>query len=136
VKYLIFINALFLIIQLHGMMGSGSLVLSCAGVYCIYLNKERNGFGHLKSNHSIAGVGVLCSCIALGMAGGVFLHPDFGVDKTNKTIRLGHKMASRIVLMLAWFTAFSGLQQMMPGKELMLLPFGIPLLILVPFVLL
>jgi hypothetical protein len=118
------------------MMGSGSVLLSCAGVYCIYLNKERNGYGHLKSQHSIAGVGVLCSCIALGMAGGVFLHPDFGVDKTNKTIRLGHKMASRIVLMLAWFTAFSGLQQMIPDKGLMLLPFGIPLLILAPFVLL
>jgi hypothetical protein len=134
--YLTFGNVLSLVIQLHGMMGSGSLLLSCAGVYCIYLNKERNGYGHLKSQHSIAGVGVLCSCIALGMAGGVFLHPDFGVDKTNKTIRLGHKMASRIVLMLAWFTAFSGLQQMIPDKSLMLLPFGIPLLILVPFVLL
>jgi hypothetical protein len=117
------------------MMGSASLLLSCAGVYCIYLNKERNGFGHLKSQHSIAGAGVLCSCIGLGMAGGVVLHPDFGVDKTNKTIRFAHKTASRLVLILAWFTAFSGLQQMIPDRSLMLLPFGIPLLILIPFVL-
>jgi hypothetical protein len=78
----------------------------------------------------------MCSCIGLGLAGGVFLHPDFGVDKTNKTIRLVHKMASRIVLMLAWFTAFSGLQQMTPDNGLMWLPFGLPLLVLVPFVLL
>lgn len=122
-------------IQLHGMMAWGSVMLSFAGIYCIYLNKERNGYGHLKSQHSIAGAGVMCSCVALGMAGGVFLHPDFGVDNTNTTIRLGHKFASRIVLMLAWATAFSGLQQMIPDKLMLLLPFGIPLVVLIPFVL-
>jgi hypothetical protein len=28
--------------------------------------------------------------IGLGMAGGIFLHPDFGIDKNNKLICDGH----------------------------------------------
>ena len=78
---------------------------------------------------------IFVSCIIIGMAGGVFLHPDFGIDKTNKTIRFAHKMASRVLLMLAWFTACMGLQQL-TNDVVTLAMYAAPLVILTPLVLL
>jgi hypothetical protein len=116
-------------------MGIASLFLSLSGVFCIYLNKERNGYPHLQTSHSMLGTGVLLSCIGLGLAGGLFLHPDFGMDKTNKKIRFAHKTFSRIVLMISWFTAFSGLYEMMPNETIKLFAFAMPLFGLIPLVL-
>lgn len=94
-----------------------------------------NGFPHLKSTHSLVGIGIFLMTFGLGMAGAVFLHPDFGVDKTNKTIRLAHKTASRLTLIAAWITAFLGLYQMVPNDSITLALYGLPLVALVPFVL-
>jgi hypothetical protein len=57
------------------------------GIYAIYKHKNAIGKGHLTSGHSLAGVFVVLGCIMSGIIGGVFLHPDFGTDKTNKQIR-------------------------------------------------
>lgn len=83
----------------------------------------------------MVGLGVVISSVSLGLAGSIFLHPDFGVDKQNKTIRFAHKTASRLVLMLAWVTAFLGLFGIAPEKPLLLAAYGLPLVALVPFVL-
>lgn len=120
---------------MHGILGWGSILCSLAGCYCIYRNKEINGFDHLKSSHAWFGVGVMINCVGLGMAGGIFLHPDFGVDKTNKTIRSLHMWASRITLIVAWITAFLGLNQLVPNDPTMLAMYGLPLVALVPFTL-
>lgn len=77
---------------------------------------------------------MIINCIGLGLVGSIVLHPDFGVDKTNKTIRFAHKMASRIVLIIAWMTAFLGLYQMNVSNSILAM-YGIPLLALVPFTL-
>jgi hypothetical protein len=122
-------------VQLHAILGGVGNMLSMAGAYCIYLNKERNGYQHLKSNHAKAGAAVLLSCMALGLVGGVVLHPDFGIDKTNTTIRYVHKMAGRGTLLLAWITAFMGLYQLIPNDTVMLAAYALPLMALVPFVL-
>ena len=119
---------------MHGILGFASILVSLAGLYCIYENKNRNDFSHLKSSHSKIGLGVFLSSVGLGLAGGVFLHPDFGIDKTNKTIRLAHKTASRLTLMMAWFTAFYGVFSM-KAEPVILAGYGLPLLALVPFVL-
>lgn len=71
----------------------------------------------------------------IGMAGGIFLHPDFGIDKTNKTIRFAHKMASRGLLMSAWCTAVIGLQQLTSDPVILAL-YAVPLVILTPLALL
>jgi hypothetical protein len=93
------------------------------------------GYGHLKTNHAIAGISVFLGCIMIGMAGGIFLHPDFGIDKTNKTIRFAHKMASRLLIMLAWFTAFMGLMQLTTDTVTLTL-YAAPLIVLTPLALL
>lgn len=121
--------------KLHALLGWSSIFTSFAGIYVIYRNKEMNGYGHLKTAHSQAGAAVVVTTVGLGLAGSIFLHPDFGVDKTNKTIRLAHKMVSRITLMIAWFTAFYGLMEMIPNEPKILAMYGFPLLILVPLVL-
>ena len=120
--------------KLHGMLGWASIVVSFAGLYCIYRNKENNGYDHLKTAHARIGAFVAVNCVALGLAGGIFLHPDFGVDKTNKTIRLAHKTASRLVLLLAWATAFLGLLQLTQNYVTLAL-YAVPLVALVPFTL-
>ena len=120
---------------MHGMLGWGSIMVSLAGCYCIYRNKELNGYDHAQSAHAWCGIGVMINCIGLGTAGGVFLHPDFGMDKTNKTIRTAHKWASRLTLLAAWYTAFLGLMQLIPDDAVKLAMYGIPLMALVPFTL-
>jgi Eukaryotic cytochrome b561 len=111
------------------------MIVSLAGVYVIYKNKEMNGFKHLQSTHAIAGLFIMLNCIGIGMAGGIVLHPDFGIDKTNKTIRFVHTSAARITLLAAWLNAFVGLYSMNVPTN-MLLMYGIPLILLVPFSLL
>ena len=76
----------------------------------------------------------MISSVGLGMAGGIFLHPDFGVDKTNKLIRKAHKWASRATLALAWVTAVGGLLQL-TSDPLVLALYALPLVSLVPFTL-
>jgi hypothetical protein len=76
----------------HAILSWGSIIVSLTGLYCIYTNKERNGYAHLKSKHALVGVAVFCSCFALGFVGSAVLHPDFGFDKTNKTVRKLHKV--------------------------------------------
>lgn len=117
------------------MLGWGSIMLSLAGCYCIYRNKEINGFDHLKSSHAWCGLGVMINCIGLGLAGGVFLHPDFGIAQTDKKLRALHKWASRITLIAAWYTAFLGLFQLIPNDSVTLAMYGVPMVALIPFTL-
>jgi hypothetical protein len=65
---------------------------------------------------------------------GIFLHPDFGVDKTNQLIRKAHKIASRLVLAIGWVTAISGLLQLTNDVKVLAL-YSVPLLALIPFTL-
>jgi hypothetical protein len=84
--------------------------------------------------HSWCGVGVIISAVGLGLAGSIFLHPDFGIDKTNQLIRKAHKLASRGTLMLAWVTALGGLLQLTSDPVTLAL-YALPLVALVPFTL-
>ena len=118
--------------KLHGILSSLGVVLSLGGLYAIYQNKNLYERPHFTSYHGKAGVGLVVGAIGAMMVGGVFLHPDFGVDKTNKTIRLAHKTFSRVVMGSAWLTAFTGMYKM-SQSPLDLALFGLPLIILAPF---
>ena len=56
-------------------------------MYVIYSNKEMNQKPHLTSYHSLMGITAVAGCIMAMIAGALFLHPDFGMDKGNKTYR-------------------------------------------------
>jgi hypothetical protein len=123
--------------KLHGMIAWAGLVSSYIGLYIIYQNKENMGKSHFTTLHSKAGLVVLVGSTMLGMAGGVFLHPDFGIDKQNGLIRTGHKWASRGVLGLAWMATLSGLQTLIGEDDVgTLVMFAAPLLLAAPFTLL
>jgi hypothetical protein len=79
----------------------------------------------LKKGHSSLGA---------VMVGGIFLYPNFGFDKTNKTIRFDHKTMGRIILGSAWCMAFVGMYGMMQDA-LSLALFGLSLIVLAPFTL-
>eukprot|EP00339_Tiarina_fusa_P025198 CAMPEP_0117065278 /NCGR_PEP_ID=MMETSP0472-20121206/45630_1 /TAXON_ID=693140 ORGANISM="Tiarina fusus, Strain LIS" /NCGR_SAMPLE_ID=MMETSP0472 /ASSEMBLY_ACC=CAM_ASM_000603 /LENGTH=164 /DNA_ID=CAMNT_0004785831 /DNA_START=41 /DNA_END=532 /DNA_ORIENTATION=- len=90
----------------HGYLANFGVLLNLAGLYAIYHNKNLMERPHFTSYHGIAGLALVLSSVGAGMVGGVFLHPDFGIDKTNQTVRYAHKMFARIVLGAAWATAF------------------------------
>jgi cation transport ATPase len=73
--------------KLHGMLASGGLLMTFGGLYVIYRNKELMGKEHITSTHAVFGIITMSGCIMAMLAGGIFLHPDFGVNKTNTTIR-------------------------------------------------
>jgi hypothetical protein len=121
--------------KIHGVLSSGSVFCSMAGIYCIYQNKEMNGYSHLKTPHSWMGAGIAISLFGLMLVGGIVLHPDFGFDKTNKDIRFAHKMGARITLIFAWITAIVGLSELIPNDGVTMALFALPLMAMVPFVL-
>jgi hypothetical protein len=94
----------------HGYLMNFGLFVSLFGFYVIYTNKEILGKSHFTTLHGQCGLITTISYLALGLVGGVALHPEFGALKTNKTIRFAHKWGGRAVTALAWFTAFTGYQ--------------------------
>ena len=86
----------------HGSIMSLAMAIGLLGWYVIYSNKEANGKPHLQSWHSWVGIAALAGWVALAIAGAVALHPDFGIMKTNKNIRLIHKWGGRVANALGW----------------------------------
>jgi hypothetical protein len=120
--------------QLHAMLSWLGLFCTFGGLYAIYRNKNNMGRPHLTSWHSWVGISAAISALGLGLVGSIVLHPDFGMDKTNKTIRFAHKTGARVTLFLAWTAAFMGLYKMTQEASTLIL-FGLPLLVFVPFAL-
>lgn len=120
--------------KMHGILSSGGLLLAFAGLYVIYVNKERMGKDHITTTHALAGIVTLAGAVLPAVAGGVFLHPDFGIDKTNQLYRSAHKWFGRIVMASAWVVSFMGLMQLTSDVKI-LIAFAVPLIILAPMTL-
>mmetsp|Transcript_15108 Transcript_15108/g.19749 ORF Transcript_15108/g.19749 Transcript_15108/m.19749 type:complete len:191 (+) Transcript_15108:105-677(+) len=117
--------------KIHAKLSLAGMFMALGGLYVIYTNKEWYGRRHFTSAHSKAGLLCLIGCVLVGTAGTVFLHPDWGISKTNKNIRLCHKWLARAVVLLGWITCFAGLQQICYDNYFMAF-YGLPLLALVP----
>ena len=118
----------------HGILGSLGLLFSLGGLYAIYHNKNLYERPHFTTYHGQFGLAFIVSSVGAGLVGAVVLHPDFGIDKMNKTIRFAHKTFSRVVMAGAWLTAFVGMYTM-TQDPLELALFGLPLLALAPYTL-
>lgn len=118
----------------HGYLASVGFMLACGGMYIIYRNKDIHGRDHFTSTHAWMGIATMVCAFLPMVAGAVFLHPDFGMDKTNKTYRFIHKWLSRITIMGAYVTGYWGLTKM-SQDPLVLAAYALPLLILTPFTL-
>ena len=82
-----------------------------------------------------AGLAAYGGCILPAIAGAVFLHPDFGIDKQNKQYRMMHKYSSRFLLILAWMTTVSGLKTLVGDDVKTLVLFAVPMAIAAPYTL-
>jgi hypothetical protein len=117
--------------KLHGILSSTGLMMAFGGLYVIYKNKENMGKEHITSIHALAGIITIAAAVLPAIAGVVLLHPDFGIDKTNKTYRFAHKWSARIVMLSAWVTAVFGLMKMTSDIKI-LAAFAVPLVVLAP----
>lgn len=82
--------------KIHGYLMSTTIVLASFAWYVIYSNKEAFHKPHLTTIHGKLGAIVMISYFTLGLFGAVFLHPDFGLMRTNKLLRTTHKWFGRI----------------------------------------
>jgi hypothetical protein len=110
-------------------------MLAWGGYYVIYQNKELSGKAHLTSYHALGGLACLVISTMIGMVGSAFLHPDWGILKTNKTVRWAHKTGARVVIALGWCVAVMGLKQL-TGDYITLGVYAAPLILALPAVLL
>ncbi|CAJ1950684.1 unnamed protein product [Cylindrotheca closterium] len=119
----------------HGYLSSAGFVLACAGMYIIYRNKDLHERPHFTSTHAWMGIATMVCAFLPAVFGVVFLHPDFGMDKTNKTYRFAHKWCSRTAIVGAYVTGYWGLAKM-TQDPLVLATYALPLMVLTPFTLL
>mmetsp|Transcript_36578 Transcript_36578/g.74521 ORF Transcript_36578/g.74521 Transcript_36578/m.74521 type:complete len:275 (+) Transcript_36578:105-929(+) len=120
--------------KLHGYLASAGLATSFCGLYAIWRNKDNMGKEHLTSYHSWGGIASLVGLVLPALAGLIFLHPDFGIDKTNGDYRLAHKWAGRLFTVGGWISCVVGLNQMVDSRAELVM-FAAPLVLLAPFVL-
>lgn len=73
--------------KMHGILSSTGLMMAFGGLYVIYRNKESMGKDHITTLHALAGIITISAAVGPAVVGGVFLHPDFGIDKTNQMFR-------------------------------------------------
>ncbi|KAJ1448083.1 hypothetical protein M885DRAFT_540403 [Pelagophyceae sp. CCMP2097] len=113
--------------KLHGYIMTCSVALAMFGWYVIYSNKQLFNKPHLTSWHSLVGVYALVGYLVLQVVGLLGLHPDFGVLKTNKTVRTVHKLFGRTVIAAGWMACSMGFNKMNPNVVHQLI-FAVPLL--------
>jgi len=121
--------------KLHGILASFGLICVLLGLWVIWKNKELHGKDHITTTHALMGIITIACAVGPAIVGAVFLHPDFGIDKTNQQFRFAHKWFGRIVIASAYVTGFLGLKHM-TSDILVLLTYAVPLMILGPMALL
>ena len=120
--------------KMHGYLMTLASLLAGAGFYVIYTNKIMQGKNHFMTTHGKIGLGLLLGYLSMGLFGFIGLNPDWGYFKTDKRIRLIHKMSGRVLTFIAWYNCFTGFSTTEKNQYLQA-SFGISLLIFSFFVL-
>ncbi len=82
--------------KLHAIMSSTGFLLAIGGLIAIYINKNQAGKSHFTSVHSICGLVTIAGFALSMLAGLIYLHPDFGIDRRDDKKRLVNAI-SRII---------------------------------------
>lgn len=119
----------------HGYLMALSTLKVCFGFYVIYSNKEAANKEHFTTTHGQ--LGLLVTLVYIGMALFSFpsLNVDWGVFKTNKTVRFAHKWTGRVATAASWYCCILGFNTMVADQTTQLL-FAVPLAVFAFFVLL
>jgi hypothetical protein len=94
--------------KMHGYLMSACIAVTSFAWYVIYSNKEMYNKAHLMTIHGKLGAAIMVGYFGVGIFGAVALHPDFGILKTNKSLRLMHKLGGRLLTALAWVCCVLG----------------------------
>jgi len=97
---------------IHGYLMMGGSLAALIAWYIVYAYKRKSV---LASRHAQLGALSIIGYLAVGMAGSIFLHPDFGIVKNNPQlmkynaqIRLVHKYLGRLFTCIAWYVLYLG----------------------------
>ena len=97
---------------IHGYLMMGGSLAALIAWYIVYAYK---GASNLTSRHAQLGALSIIGYLAVGMAGSIFLHPDFGIVKNtpqlmkyNNQIRFIHKYLGRLFTCIAWYVLYLG----------------------------
>ena len=121
--------------KIHAGLATAGLAIAFGGLYAIYLQKEALGKDHVTSYHAWAGMVALVGTSMPALAGALLLHPDYGLDRTNKLYRFGHKVAGRLFTAVGWASCVAGLAQLR-ASPIELVLFGAPMVVMACLVLL
>lgn len=114
--------------KLHGILMTVSTLCAAFAFYVIYSNKNANRKPHFTSLHGQAGLAIMIAYFGLAVVGFVGLNPDWGMVRTNKTIRAIHKRSGQIVSVSAWLTCIFQFTKMVPSlgvQALLVLPLAV-----------
>eukprot|EP01065_Artemidia_motanka_P029243 TRINITY_DN35392_c0_g1_i1.p2 TRINITY_DN35392_c0_g1~~TRINITY_DN35392_c0_g1_i1.p2 ORF type:complete len:200 (+),score=53.65 TRINITY_DN35392_c0_g1_i1:56-601(+) len=92
----------------HGYAMCGATVSGFLGWYVIYTNKEMAGKPHMVTAHAKVGMAALVGYTVASIAGYLGLHPDVGMMKTNKVVRMVHKNSGRALTAASWVACWLG----------------------------
>lgn len=105
----------------HGILMSLSSVCAAFAFYVIYSNKNTYKKPHFTTLHGQGGLAIMVAYLGLAVVGFVGLNPDWGVVRTNKTIRAVHKRFGQVVSVSAWLTCIFQFVKMVPSVGVQLL---------------
>ena len=95
--------------------------------YLRYLSRERNARRGTVRRGQVGMVAIV-GFVGLDVVGMLALHPDFGVLRTNKTVRTAHKYGGRVVMATGYAACVMGFNKMNPN-QIHQAAFGAPLAI-------
>ena len=93
---------------MHGYMMTAGCLLAAFGIYVIYTNKIILNKVHFTTTHGFYGIVAFIGYISIEIVGGLLLHPNFGLMKTNKLIKTAHRYFGHLIQSLCWYSIVNG----------------------------
>lgn len=97
----------------HWVMQAFALILITIAQSAIYINKDRNGYPHYQSIHSIFGLVTYLMAVGVGTFGGTAAKYSYQLRNFVKPVmlKIGHGFGGIAVYVLAMITIFLGINQ-------------------------
>ena len=97
---------------LHGQVMALATAVAGFGYYVIFSNKEMLEKPHLTSWHAWCGMAALVAYVSLFVIGLGGLHPDFGVLRTSRFVKISHKYFGRVGIAAGWTACILGFNKL------------------------
>lgn len=92
--------------ETHGKILSAGILLCIFGWY-VAETDEQFKLTEKTLHHKLGGITWL-SYVLMGVGGFITLHPDYGIMRTNQTVRKFHHYGGKFLIALSWFVCVLG----------------------------